>query len=225
MSIQRAQAQALREKFLDEIGIEPPTGKLPIIEEMLGMAAKEFIDTASANLDKSNSVSTGELASALTFAVETADNTYVLSVGYEKGSKAAVYWDFNNKGVQGVNKPGKAPNSPYKFRYLGVSPRHAAAIEAWYRHNGKSVTNVARDYPASGLEGKRLTLKSSMKESRGLSSLAYATAMKMKKEGLAPSNYFDDAVAEVFGPELIEALEVALGGEVILRIRQYGDNI
>lgn len=223
MSISRAQAQALRDKFLDDIGIEPPAGELPIIDQVLGLAAQEFIDTASANLDKANSVSTGELSSALTFAVDTENNTYILSVGYEKGSKAAVYYDYTNKGVQGVNKPGKAPGSPYKFRYLGVSPRHALAILKWYRQNGRSASNVNKDYPASGLEKKRLTLRSSIKEADSLKRLAYATAMKSKIEGLAPTHYFDDAVKSVFGPELIDSLQVALGGEVILRIRQTNE--
>lgn len=227
MSISRAQTLALREKFLDDLGTEPPAGELPILDAVLGMAAKEFIDTASANLDKSSSVSTGELARSLTFAVETEGNTYTLSIGYEKGSKAAVYWDFNNKGVQGVTKPGKAPGSPYKFRFLGVSSRHASAIEAYLQHNGVSAANVAVDYPVGGLEKKRLSLREATKgkETSALSSLAYAVAMKSKKEGLAPSGYFDDAVREVLGPELIEALEIALAGEVILRIRQYKDDI
>lgn len=227
MSISRAQAIALREKFLDDLGVDPPAGELPIIEATLGLAAKEFIDAASANLDKTSSVSTGELAKALTFAVETAGNTYTLSIGYEKGSKAAVYWDFNNKGVQGVNKPGKAPGSPYKFRFLGVSENHRVAIEEYLRHNGVSAANVAVDYPVGGLEQKRLTLRESMKgkDTDAISSLAYAVGMKSKIGGLKPSNYFDDAVTEVLGPELIEALEVALGGEVIMRIRAYGDNI
>lgn len=226
MSIGRTQALALRENFLEPYGIAPPGGVLPVIEEVLGMAAQEFIDAAVVNLDNSSSVSTGELASALTFAVQTQSaGVYILSVGFPKGSNAAKYWDFNNQGVQGVNKLGKAPQSPYKFRYLGVSPRHALAILKWYRHNGKSAANVHKDYPVSGLERKRVTLRQSVKESDQLQSLAYATAMKMKKEGLEPSHFFDKAVQSTFGPELIEALAVALGGDVILNVRKYRDDI
>jgi hypothetical protein len=226
MNLGRAQALALRENFLDTLGAAPVTGALPVIEEILGMAAKEFIDAAVVNLYNSSSVSTGELAASLTFAVNTQGaGTYILSVGYPKGSNAARYWDFNNQGVQGVNKPGKAPHSPYKFRYLGVSPRHALALLKWYRHNGRSATNIHKDHPVSGLERKRVNLRGSIKESNNLSGLAYATAMKMKIEGLEPSQYFDKATQSTFGPDLMEALAVALGGDVILNIRKYRDDI
>jgi len=226
MSIGRAQAQLLRDRFLDNLGSDPPAGELPIIEEILGMAGKELIDIAVANLDKIGSVSTGGLATDLTFSVVSSGNTYELSVGYPKGSKSAIYWDFNNKGVQGVNKPGNAPNSPYKFRYMGVSKRHALAILKWYRSNGKAATNIHPDHPVSPLETKRKTLlQTTRKPKDTLKTLAYATAMKMKIEGLKPSAYFDDAVKSVFGPDLIDALQVALGGEVIMNIRKYGDNI
>jgi len=225
MSIGRAQAIAIRDGFLNDIGIDPAPRELPIIDAVLAEVAQSFIDLAASNLDKSDSVSTGELASALTFSVELQGDTYQLSVGYEKGSNAAKYWDFNNKGVQGVNKPGNAPNSPYKFRYMGVSPRHALTILKWYRHNGKGAANIHKDHPVSGLEKKRVTLRQSIQKTDDLSSLAYATAMKMKRDGLKPTNYFDNAAAETFGPELIEVLQVALGGEVTMRIRKYGDNI
>lgn len=222
-SIGRAQAQLLRDRFLDTLGTEPKAGELPILEKVMAEAALEFIDAATGNLDKTASVSKGELATSLTFAVQILGETYMLSVGYPQGSAASKYWDFNNKGVQGVTQGGKAPNSPYKFRYLGVSPRHALAILKWYRHNGISARRVRE--PVSGLETKRKTLRESIKKADSLTSLAYATAMAMKRDGLKPSGYFDSAVKEVFGPELMDALAVALGGDIILKIRQYGDNI
>ena len=226
MSIGRAQAQLLRDGFLDNIGAAPPPGKLPIIEEILGMAGLEFIDAAAANLNASGSVSTGELITQLTVAVQTTGaSAYVLNVGYPAGSRAAVYWDFNNKGVQGVNKPGNAPGSPYKFRYLGVSGRHALAIAKWLRQNGRTAVPTKQEHAISALETKRVTLRQTVKQTDSIKSLAYATAMAMKRDGLKPSGYFDKAVAEVWGAELLEALSVALGGEVILNIRKYGDNL
>lgn len=218
MSISRSQAQALKDGFLDSLGRQPPTGDLPIIEAMLGAAAKNFIDTASANLDKANAVNTGGLQTDLRFEVETSGATYQMSVGYESTTDSAKYYDFVNKGVQGVNKPGKAPGSPYKFRFLGVSRKHAYAIEQWYRHSGKSATAIRR--PASDLEGKRIMARDRTPDPNPIATLAYATAKASKREGLRATKYFDNAVKDVFGPSFIEALEVALGGEVIVSVRQ-----
>ena len=53
MSISRSQATALRDGFLDSFGTNLPSDReLPIIDAMLSLAAKEFIEQASANLDK-----------------------------------------------------------------------------------------------------------------------------------------------------------------------------
>lgn len=225
MSISRAQAKALRDGYINSVGAEPPAGELPIIDAVMGMAAKEFIDVAVANLDAAGAVSKGQLAAQLTSLFQIIGTRHILSIGYPKGSEAAVYWDFTNKGVGGVNKPGKAPGSPYKFRYMGVSPRHALALLKWYRHNGKGAANVAKDYPVGNLEKKRVNLRATIKQKDDLSQLAYATGMAMKRDGLKPTHYFDDAVKEVLNDELMDALAVALGGEIILRIRQYGDNL
>lgn len=218
MSISRAQAQALSDGFLDSLGRRPPTGKLPIVEAMLGAAAKTFIDTASDNLDKANAVNTGGLQTDLVFEVETEGDLYRMSVGYNAGTDSAKYYDFVNKGVQGVNKPGKAPGSPYKFKFLGVSKKHAYAIAQWYRRNGKSAANVNKDYALGG-ESKRTFARKATAETR-LKALSYATAKAAKIGGLKPTHYFDNAVKEVFSTSFIEALEVALGGEVIVSIRQ-----
>ena len=219
MSISKSQAQALRDGFLDSFGSKPPTGNLPVIDAMLALAAQQFIDTASANLDKANAVNTGDLQTELRFEVETNAAVHTMSVGYDSTSNAAKYWDFTNKGVQGVHKPGKAPGSPYRFRFLGVSKKHAYAIEQWVRHNGMSAANISPKHPASGLERKRTSARQAAQERPSLR-LAYAMAMSSKKEGLRATRYFDNAVRDVLGPSFVEALEVALGGEVIISIRQ-----
>ena len=219
MSISRSQAQALSEGLWLDLGSKPPTGRLEIIDAMLSLAAKRFIDTASDNLNKADAVDTGDLRTDLIFEVETSGNLYQMSVGYEAGGKASKYWDFVNKGVQGVKKGGKAPKSPYKFRFLGVSKKHAAAMEGWIRRSGISATNISAKHPASGLEAKRVTLRDSVQKDP-IKSLAYAMAFAAKREGMRPTGYFDNAVKDTLGPSFIEALEVALGGEVIVSIRQ-----
>lgn len=218
MSISKSQASALKDGFLDDLGRKPPTGKLEIIDAMLSLAAHQFILQASANLNKADAVDTGDLSSDLTFEVETNGNIYLMSVGYEAGGKSSKYWDFVNKGVQGVKKGGKAPRSPYKFRFLGVSRKHAAAMEGWITRSGISVSSISRKHTV-GVESKRVSVSDSIQENP-LKRMAYAMAGAAKREGIRPTNYFDNAVKDTLGPSFIEALEVALGGEVIVSIRQ-----
>lgn len=221
MSISRAQAEALRDGFIDSLGRKPPEGELPIIDAMLGLAAQSFIDAASANLDRADAVDTGDLQRDLRFEVETNAGTYLLSVGYEQGSDSAKYYDYTNKGVRGVKKGGKAPGSPYKFRFLGVSKKHQYAMEQWVRRSGMSARNISPKHPVSGLEKKRASARVA-KQENPTARLAYAMARNSKKEGLKPTHYFDDAVSSTFGPDFIKAMEIALGGEVIIRIKQEG---
>lgn len=218
MSITRAQASALSDGFLDSLGSEKTDNELPIIDAMLSAAAKDFIDTASANLDRANAVSSGDLSSELTFDTEQSGSMYTLSVGYPKGSKAEGYYDYNNKGVQGVNKAGRGGKSPYKFRTLNVSKRHVASIEGWLKRSGASVANISPAHPASGLERKNVDLDP-------LRAKAIAIAKRAKIDGLAPTHYFDDAVKTSFGASFNQALAVALGGEVRLRIRQLAKEL
>lgn len=223
MSIGKAQAKALADGFLDNLGSAPPTEGFPVIEAILSEVAKDLIDTAAKNLQKAKAVSTGELITALTFQVEILGKTYVLSAGYDVNSNAAKYWDYRNQGVKGVINKGKAPKSPYSFKNLRVSKAHALAIHQWLQHNSKGATNVKK--PISRLESKRKGLLGAVKKRDNEMSLAYAVASSIKRSGIAPSNYFSNAIKSAMGKDMIGALETALAGDVRIKIRQFGDNL
>lgn len=219
MSISRSQAQAITDGFLDGLGsTRPAPGVMPIVEEVLSLAAEAFINNANENLRQSDAIATGELSTQLTFYVQQLGSTYELRVGYPKGSEAAKYYDFVNKGVQGLAGSGRAPGSPYKFKTPFASKKMAAAILKWYQQQGRGATSIQR--PMSGLESKRKSIRDTISQADSLKAMAYATAVNIKKKGREATKYFDKAVTNSFGPEFIESMAAALSGEVRLQIRQ-----
>jgi hypothetical protein len=224
MGISRSQAQAIADGFLDSLGSSRPApGSLPIVEATLALMAEAFINSANNNLNSADAVTTGELSKQLTFYVEQSGSVYELSVGYPASSAAAVYWDFVNKGVQGVNKAGKGAGSPYKFRFIGASKNHVDAIEAWLKTNGKGASNVRK--PMNALETKRKTIRNTISANNNLRSLAYATAVSSKINGLRATRFFDGAVESNFGKAALEAIAVSLAGEVRLSVRQLSGEL
>ena len=108
-------------------------GKMVEVESILADYAKKFINAAQRNLRAKHKVDTGILLD-MNFEVTYMGKNYVLTVGYEKGSKAEQYWDFVNKGVAGVGK--SLSGSPYKFRTKGASKKMIDAMQGWIsRHN------------------------------------------------------------------------------------------
>jgi len=223
MGISRSQAEAIASGFLDTLGENKRPGELPIIEATLAVMAEGFINTANNNLNMANAVGSGELSKQLTFYVEQRGSTYEISIGYPPDSTAAIYWDFVNKGVQGVYQVGLGTDSPYKFRFPQASANHVDAIEAWLKMNGAGASNVHK--PMNALETKRKGIRDTIAKAPTLRTLAYAVAVKNKRDGLRGTHFFDDAITSSFGADAIEAIGVALASEVKLSIRQINGEL
>jgi hypothetical protein len=218
MSIGRAQAQAIADGFLNNLGTaRGGPNDLPIIEEVLALAAKTFIDNAQSNLDRSKSVSTGELSDSLTFDVAVLGTTYTLTAGYNRSSPAAKYFDFVNKGVKGYTGAG-APGSPYQFKNGRVSVGMMKNILKWLKLNGRQSVNIKK--PASGLERKRKKIGDLVRNVDSREQLAWATSAAIKRDGTKATRFFDKAITQTFNKDFKEAMKVALAGEVRLQIRR-----
>ena len=57
-----------------------------------------------------------------------------------------------------------------------------------------------------------------------LRSLAYATAINIKRRGLKKTGFFDKAVEESFGSQFYSAVAKITGKEIAVNIRSYGNN-
>ena len=164
------------------------SGKMNSVERLMSEYAINFITAAQRNLRAKQKIDTGALLD-IKFEVTYFGSTYILSLGYEKGSKAEEYWDFVNKGVAGVGK--SLSGSPYKFKTKGASKKMVDAMQGWItRHN----IQPSDKYTIKGLEKKRKSIRSTIKKSNNLRSLATAFARGIKKKGIEQTNYFDNAL-------------------------------
>lgn len=188
------------------------TGKMNSVERLMAEYAINFITAAQRNLRAKQKIDTGALMD-IKFDVTYFGSTYILTLGYEKGSKAEQYWDFVNKGVAGV---GKSLNgSPYKFKTKGASKKMVDAMQGWItRHN----IQPSDKYTIKGLEKKRKSIRSTISKTNNLRSLATAFARGIKKKGIEQTNYFDNALKLFNSAEFQKDIAEAVGYEVQIAI-------
>lgn len=187
-------------------------GKMVEVEAILADYAKKFINAAQRNLRAKQKIDTGTLMD-MNFDVSYMGKNYILTIGYEKGSKAEQYWDFVNKGVAGVGK--SLSGSPYKFKTKGASKKMIDAMQGWItRHN----IQPSDKYTIKGLEKKRKSIRSTIKKSNNLRSLATAFARSIKKKGIEQTNYFDNALKLFNSAEFQKDIAEAVGYEVQIAI-------
>ena len=204
-------------QFYSSIGEERPdfifTGKMQEVDKIVAFYADKFITSAQRNLKARGKVSTGELLD-MTFDITYMGKSIVLSLGYEEGSKAAEYWDYVNKGVAGVGK--SLSGSPYKFKTKYANKKMALSILLWIRKN--SIKPVEK-YTIKGLEKKRKSIRKMADEAKSVKKLAYAISSKIKREGIKPSKYFDDALKMFESQGFKDDLSKAVGVEVQISIK------
>ena len=218
-SIKQLQAELLNEGLLNRLGAQKEDlSRLPLIEQLMIQAAANFIIKVKENIETLGISDTGALSDDISQGELTKQGgTYSISLGYPRGSKAAQYYDFVNKGVKGV-KSG-APNSPYAFKNLGVSRNFQENIFSWVKRN-----NVKGDVAITRRQAKRQSLSKMVDQAKNQKSLAYAIAVGIKKKGLRKTGYFDNAVNTIFGDDFATAVGKILGQDLRIIIRQDGNN-
>lgn len=224
----KAQAQFIREQFLSKVGGQfqkVDTASFPILEQMLFQSGLDFNESIRKNLEKAKAISSGALVDTGVPNVTQNKNTFNLNIGYPLGSKQLEYYDFVNKGVAGVggkNAKPKKNSGTYRFKSKFPNRKMAASIYSWLNRARKSVRTDKLDL--SGVQKKRRKLTKILDEATNKKRLAYAISTGIKRDGIKATYYFDRAITENFSKDFIEAMGVALGGDIILQIRQYGDN-
>lgn len=214
MSIAKAQKGNL--EFISSIGANREdfvtTGKMKEVELTMADYAKKFIEAAQRNLRSKQKIDTGALMD-IQFEVSYMGKSFILTIGYEAGSKAEQYWDFVNKGVAGVGK--SLSGSPYKFKTKGASKKMIDAMQGWIsRHN----IQPSDKYSISGLEKKRKSIRSTVSRVSKIRGLATAFARSIKKKGIQPTNYFDNALKLFNSAEFQKDIAEAVGYEVQIAI-------
>lgn len=214
MSITQAQVQFLKSKVLPTLG-EDRGVKLDVLEGILADYANAFIGTAVDNINKKGSVSKGVMASDLEFQVTRTGQSYEIAIGYPLTSPAAEYYDFQNKGVSGTKT--KHP-SPYSFKNAYPSRKMVSQILEWMKTANIQSRNEDQKFNQSKLQSKRQSMAEAQQ------ALAYGIAASIKRKGIKPTRFFDDAITSTFNNDFINVLGKALAADVSLKIIPNGNN-
>lgn len=194
------------------------------IEELMVLAAANFILQVQENLNQAGKIDTGTLASDIEKGeITNSGGVYSIDVGYAKGSKASKYYDFVNKGVKGT-RSGTPADSPYSFRNDMPGRSMTLAIAKWYRRHASYGRKETQKKNLSAVQRKRKKLSKMVDANKRLRSLAYATAVNIKRRGLKKTGFFDKAIQSSFGVDFVKALAKITGKEIAINIKGNGNN-
>lgn len=214
--------------FLDTIGEDSAAFQeatsMKGMEKMIILSAANFILKVQENLNKAGKIDTGGLSTQITQGELINTGTgYELEIGYPAGSKAAKYYDFVNKGVRGTIS-GQPADSPYSFKNDRPGSSMTTAIAGWYRRHASYGRKETQKTGLSAVQRKRKNLSKMVDANKRLRSLAYATAINIKRRGLKKTGFFDKAVESSFGSQFYSAVAKITGKEIAVNIRSYGNN-
>ena len=215
MAVSIAQAQAA---FLKEGGpmggvLRPSPNELSDMEKLLAGYIERFLNKASDNLNKTNSVTTGNLLDSLDFNIESNRNGYTINF------TALDYYKFVDKGVRGAGRSAKNSTSPYKFKYITPSKSHVTAIEKWIIRN--RLTATAKDVNKYGRTGRE---RKAINPTKGRQTLAYIIARSIKRDGLYETGFWSDAFEETFRDFGVKMSE-ALGKTITVNLQQMAAEV
>lgn len=219
MNIAQAQAKFLREGGFSAItGTDRPTGGggLSDIETTLAGYASRFLTAAADNLNKTNSISTGELEKSLDFNIEKS------SRGLTMNFTALDYYKFVDKGVRGSGRSLKNNTSPYKYK---DKQPPVAVIEKWIIKN--RLTATRRDvnkYTQTAVRGRTNRETKALPAQIGRRDLAFLIARAIKRDGLYATNFWQDAFDKTFGDFAVKMSE-ALGKTITVDFKQMAEEL
>lgn len=202
ISIEKAQANALAElgSFGEDRG--GPVA-LTVMQKILLQYGSDFAIELAESMKRKEVVGSGKLADSIIPEVNEEGNTLTI--------KMLNYYDFPNKGVQGVRSHSNAPSSPYKYKNYGMNADGRASIKDYIESGRAKITNVRNDKALGiGLERKGVSL---------IDSKVNALIYLIKAYGVKTTNYFDDAFNKVFKDFTVTAAE-AVGRDIVITIKR-----
>ena len=118
--------------------------------------------------------------------------------------KGEYYWEFVDEGVKGVFNKGKAPNSKFSFKNLGVPKDMLNSFKQYIARTG-----------SKGLRKQTLIRKNKKKQADLITKEAMTMAVATKIGGIKPMNYVEPAV----GAKRLKLLNKALSKEMAVKIK------
>lgn len=227
-SAKQLQSELVNDSYLDKLGNDrkeyAELNELPSTKQIIILSAANFIEKVKEELQKQGKVSSGKLEDGITSGDLIEDQGgYEIDLGYRSEDSAAKYYDFVNKGVQGYTSGN--PQSPYSFKSLKVSKDMTKSLLLWYRKRGNAARREDQKKKLSATQRKNKRLKKQVDAAASLKSLAYATAVSIKKKGIRKSGFFDKSVEFSFGKGFIDAVSKTVGQDIKVYLRQINKQI
>jgi hypothetical protein len=227
-SSKQLQDEIVNDKFLDELGNSSTDfsalNELPGTKQIIILSAANFIEKVKSELQRLGKVSSGNLEDGITSGDLIEDQSgYEIDLGYKSEDSAAKYYDYVNKGVMGYSSG--QPNSEYGFKSLKVSRDMVKSLLLWYRKRGNAARKEDQRKKLTATQRKNKSLSRTVKKADSLKSLAYATAVSIKKKGIRKTAFFDNAVQFSFGKGFIDAVSRTVGQDIKVYLRQMNKQI
>jgi hypothetical protein len=198
MSISKAQAAALAEGFLDDLGSERGEFQPRELYTELFLIVGELIEAAQNNLNKANRISSGALSESL-IADDPKKNGNVISVDMLMN----FYGAFVNKGVKGTRSGSSTAG--YSFKNEVVSSSMYDQIKNWIE-TARIKTRTVKKYKGYGKhEVKQKTIAQY--------DATYAVARSIKQHGLKPTGFLDNAISKTS-----DKIEQRLGAALVIDV-------
>lgn len=197
MSISKAQAEALADEFLDELGTDKG-GIQPkdTLSEAVVLAA-ELAETAQLYLEQDKSNASGKLSDSIQVLEPiTEGGLFITSV------EMNFYGRFINSGVKGR----KSGAGVYAFKYNRPSRKMVDAIQQYIRSAGNKIRNTSKRKTISGNEKKNISISEA--------GSAYAMAQAIVNKGIRATGFMDKAVQET-ADKVSERLGAAFSIDII----------
>jgi len=204
ISIYKAQSEELAEdpNFGGEDKPNAPV-KLTVLQKILAQYASEFQLVLEENIKDRGLTASGRLRDSIE--PEFDDD----GMGFR--IYMADYFDYPNKGVQGVDFNDNAPNSPYKYRHYKMDKDGRESIREYIQSGKAKITTVRKDKAVGiGLERKGVSAIDTK-----VNTLIYL----IKSYGIKTTNYFDDAFEKVFKDFLVISSKV-VGRQVVITLQR-----
>jgi hypothetical protein len=196
MSIAKAQAQALAEGFLDNIGEAKDLQPRETFSEII-LLAGEMVEDMQANLNKSNSNATDKLSKSI-----AAAEPYVNSSTFKVDIFMLYYGQFLNKGVKGT----KGGSGMYAFKHDFPSKAMIESLSEWVKQGKAKIVNTNVRKSPIAQEQKNGAISE-------LSNL-FALARSIKQKGIKAVPFVDEA-AETTRNKVSDRLGKALKIDVL----------
>ena len=188
---------------------------LDSVGQLLDNSVKIFLNRAIAKINQKKRIDKGDMQDIRVIRREFSNGKYRYDIGYEESNPASEYWAFQDKGVKGVTS-GQPSSSPYAFEKLTVGGEFLERLVDWYGRHRNYIKNDDQKKNLRGLQKKRAKL-GNIAENK-IKGIAYATGLKIKREGLPTIGFSKAGYDAAFNEQFFKNLAKALGTDIKINI-------